>query len=53
LPTAHLELRLEGRIDRSTQDAFVTTSAYLADRPDPLMLRDSLRSVALEVLVRY
>lgn len=53
LPNPHLELRLEGRIDRSTQDAFVTTSAYLADQPDPLMLRDSLRSVALEVLVRY
>jgi hypothetical protein len=53
LPSPHLELRVEGRIDHSTRDAFVTTSAYLADQPDPLLLRDTLRSVALEVLVRY
>lgn len=53
LPGTPLELRLEGRRDRSDRAAFVKDNAYFAADRDPRYLGDRLSSAAIEALYKF
>jgi len=53
MPSKAVELRLEGRADRSDHSVFVKDSAYFASAGDPQFLGDRQSSVALEALYKF
>jgi hypothetical protein len=53
MPNKAVELRLEGRADRSDQTVFVKDNAYFTSEGDPRFLGDQQSSVALEALYKF
>jgi len=53
LPSKAVELRLEGRADRSDHPVFVKDGAYFTSEGDPRYLGDQQGSVAVEALFKF
>jgi hypothetical protein len=53
MPSKAVELRLEGRADRSDHAVFVKDSAFFASAGDPRFVGDQQSSIAIEALLKF